>query len=337
MSNVQVSSGSRRLVARNVPARVSAALPSGQAPPFSVSASDAASAPGGIGGGARSRSTTCGAAPAGEQTGVVTDSVEVWNVSLPPQVKPAGHSCSGERVRHPERYESPRRLRRMHGDPPRAARAATTPLAQLSGTTWSQQAYVKASNTGANDLFGSSVALSNDGSTLAVGAHGEDSATFGIGGNQADNSAADAGAVYVFTRSGATWNQQAYLKASNTDAGDIFGASVALSGDGATLAVGAGFEVSAATGIGGDQTSNSAMEAGVVYVFTRSGAAWSQQAYVKASNTGAGDRFGGSVGLTSDGATLVVGASDEESAATGIGGNQTDNSATYAGAAYVFQ
>jgi hypothetical protein len=206
-----------------------------------------------------------------------------------------------------------------------------------SGATWSQQAYVKASNTGVYDYFGLRVALSGDGTTLAVGAQNEASAATGIGGDQASNSAADAGAVYVFTRSGTTWSQQAYVKASNTGAGDRFGISVALSGDGSTLAVSAELEDSAATGIGGDQTSNSATEAGAVYVFKRSGTAWSQQAYVKASNTGAGDGFGVSVGLTSDGATLVVGAFNEASAATGIGGNQADNSATAAGAAYLFQ
>ncbi len=137
-----------------------------------------------------------------------------------------------------------------------------------------------------NDLFGSSVALSADGSTLAVGAPDEASAATGIGGNQADNSAPGAGAVYVFTRSGTAWSQQAYVKASNTDADDRFGDSVALSADGSTLAVGAVVEASAATGIGGNQADNSAQDAGAVYVFTRSGTTWSQQAYVKASNTG---------------------------------------------------
>ncbi len=156
-----------------------------------------------------------------------------------------------------------------------------------TGTTWSQQAYVKASNTGANDLFGCSVALSADGSTLAVGAYGEDSAATGINGDQTSNAAADSGAVYVFTRTGTTWSQQAYVKASNTGAGDYFGISVALSADGSTLAVGALHEDSAATGINGDQTSNAAASSGAVYVFTRTGTTWSQQAYVKASNTGA--------------------------------------------------
>jgi hypothetical protein len=71
-------------------------------------------------------------------------------------------------------------------------------------------------------------------------------------------------------------------------------------------------------------------------VFKRSGTTWNQQAYVKASNTDAGDRFGVSVGLTNDGSTLAVGAQGEDSVTTGIDGNQTNNSATGAGAVYVF-
>ncbi|HEY0993707.1 MAG TPA: DUF4215 domain-containing protein [Kofleriaceae bacterium] len=206
-----------------------------------------------------------------------------------------------------------------------------------SGVTWSQQAYVKASNTGANDRFGSSIAVSADGSTLAVGAVAEASAATGINGNQTDDSAAGAGAVYVFTRSGLTWSQQSYVKASNAGANDSFGAALALSADGSTLAVGSPFETSAATGFGGDQTRNAAPEAGAVYLFARSGAAWHQQAYVKASNTGANDIFGLSVALPGDATTLAVGAQTEASAARGIGGDQSDNSRFAAGAVYVYR
>ena len=102
---------------------------------------------------------------------------------------------------------------------------------------------------------------------LAVGARREGSAATGINGDQASNAVSDSGAVYVFTRSGSTWSQQAYVKASNTDASDWFGFAVALSADGNTLAVGAYREDSAATGINGDQASNAASNSGAVYVY----------------------------------------------------------------------
>ncbi len=193
-----------------------------------------------------------------------------------------------------------------------------------------QEAYMKASSTGASDFFGYSTAISGD--TIVVGAYNEDSNATGINGDSTNNSAADSGAAYVFTRSGSTWSQQAYLKASNTGAGDNFGNSVAISGD--TIVVGAYLESSNATGVGGNQTDNSASNSGAAYVFTRSGTTWSQQAYLKASNTGAFDKFGNNVGISGD--TIVVSAYFEDSNATGVGGNQSDNSVTNCGAAYVF-
>ena len=202
-----------------------------------------------------------------------------------------------------------------------------------SNGLWSQQAYIKASNTGVSDAFGYSLALSGD--TLAVGARFEGSNGTGVNDDaQADNSASLSGAVYLFTRSNDVWSQQAYVKASNTEAGDFFGSSLALSGD--TLAVGAYLESSDGTGVnGGAQADNSASGSGAVYVFTYSNGLWSQQAYVKASNTEAGDQFGFSVALSGD--TLAVGARSEDSNGTGVNDDaQADNSAGSSGAVYVF-
>ena len=107
------------------------------------------------------------------------------------------------------------------------------------------------------------------GDTLAVGAIGEDSNGTGVNsGAQADNSTSSSGAVYVFTRSGTTWTQQAYVKASNTGSADNFGYSVSLAGD--TLAVGAFGEESNGTGVNpgaGAEADNSAGNAGAVYIF----------------------------------------------------------------------
>jgi hypothetical protein len=201
---------------------------------------------------------------------------------------------------------------------------------------WSQQAYVKASNSDAGDWFGETLALAEDGNTLAVGARAEASVATGIGGPEISNSAAHAGAVYLFVRNGSTWSQQAYIKASNTDADDQFGFDVALSADGDTLAVGALSEASNAIGIDGDQSNDSAPAAGAVYVFVRGGVAWSQQAYIKGSNTEMGDSFGGSVALSADGNTLAVSAYNEASGAVGVDADQNDNSVPEAGAVFVF-
>ncbi|WP_052480937.1 hypothetical protein [Gilvimarinus agarilyticus] len=240
--------------------------------------------------------------------------------------------------------------------------------------------YLKASNAEANDWFGWSLDLSADGTTLAVGGLQEDSMAQGVDGDQSDNSTLAAGAVYVFIHNNGEWQQQAYLKASNTEApfedddgnelvrsNDRFGYSVSLSDNGNTLAVGALLEDSNATGINGDETDNSAANAGAVYLFERSDGSWSQTAYVKASNTPeeedsssssssssssedtsssssvssvgsttAGDRFGHSVALSGDGKTLAVGAIGEDSSSGGINGDESLNDISAPGAVYVF-
>ena len=219
-----------------------------------------------------------------------------------------------------------------------------------TGTDWRQQAYIKASNADASDHFGFSVALSGD--TLVVGAPFESSNSTGVnpsttitGGAdpQGDNSfsGTDSGAVYIFTRSGTTWNHRAYIKASNAGGGindsgrflgDQFGYSLALSGD--TLVVGAPFEWSNAKNVNGDQKDNSMLGSGAVYLFTRSGGSWSQKAYIKASNPDGGDGFGASAALA--GNTLAVGATGESSNATGVNGNQADNSISSGGTGAVY-
>lgn len=201
-------------------------------------------------------------------------------------------------------------------------------------TRLQQAAYLKASNTGAGDTFGDVVAMSQDGRTIAISAKREQSAATGIDGNQLDNSTSLAGAVYVFTYRSGAWVQEAYLKASNTGAGDQFGHALAFSGDGQRLAVGAIGEASAARG---DELDNSAPGAGAVYVFQRGAAGWTQEAYVKASHVGRGDGFGSAVALSFDGSVLAIGAENEASAAAGINGDPLDNSAPWAGAAYVFE
>jgi len=232
---------------------------------------------------------------------------------------------------------------------------------ERSGTIWSQQAWVKASNARIGDTFGGplpsggvnivggrSVALSADGSTLAVGAHNEDGDDGGVQNGpavvQSDYSLGSSGAVYVFARSGSAWIQQAYVKPATVGSTDFFGGAVALSANGSTLAVGATSEDGASRGIGGDASSGSGTNSGAAYVFVRSGTTWSQQAYVKASNTANEDQFGQHVALSADGTLLAVGARLESGRATGVGGDQTNpapapepgENTNASGAVYVF-
>src|SRR5258705_13956223 len=102
---------------------------------------------------------------------------------------------------------------------------------------------------------------------MAAGAPTESSKARGVDGDQTDNSAANAGATYVFTRAGSTWSQRSYLKGAQTDAGDLFGFCVDLSSDGNTLAACGFDEDGGGTGVSGNQADNSRRASGAVYVY----------------------------------------------------------------------
>jgi len=165
-------------------------------------------------------------------------------------------------------------------------------FARSSGV-WTQQQKLEASDAAAADSFGASVAIS--GETVVVGAPGDDGAA---GINQ--------GSAYVFARSGGVWTQQQKLEASDPAAIDLFGISVAISGE--TVVVGAPFGDGAA---GIDQ--------GSAYVFARSDGFWTQQQKLEASDAAVGDQFGFSVAVS--GGMVVVGANDDSGAAGRIQGS----------------
>lgn len=201
-----------------------------------------------------------------------------------------------------------------------------------SGGVWTQQAYLKASNTAANANFGHSVSLSSDGNRLAVGARGE------------STTQSSSGAVYMFQRTGTNWTQTGTpLKAGAVMQSATFGSSVALSGDGNMLAVGSFGESGTGTGIaagasaGGTFTGASVFH-GAVNVFAYNAGSWAQTHYIKPSVFQSGGRFGSSVALNGAGNVLIVGAQGENSGTTGVSTSaSTDTSATGAGAAYVFE
>ncbi len=146
-----------------------------------------------------------------------------------------------------------------------------------TGDTWTQQAKLTAGDVGDGDRFGISVSVSGD--TVAVGADRHDTAP----------QTQDSGAVYVFQRTGDVWNQQAKLTAADGAQSDRFGFSAAVDGDTAV--------------VGAHRADN---DAGAAYVFTRAGAAWTQQAKLTASDAAANDRFAFSVSLSGD--TALIGA-----------------------------
>ncbi len=197
--------------------------------------------------------------------------------------------------------------------------------------TWHRVLHAKASNADASDRFGSSVAISGD--VVVVGAPEEASSAEGVDGDQASEDATRSGAAYVFRRTQTGWEQEAYLKASNTDQGDGFGTSVAVSGD--VVVVGAPSERSKALLVDGDEDDDSLISPGAAYVFRRVGGAWQQDAYLKASNTEEGDSFGGSVAISGD--VIVVGAEQEDSNAKLVDGDDASDAEPQSGAAYVYR
>ena len=170
-----------------------------------------------------------------------------------------------------------------------------------NGTTWSEQARLAALNPDSGDWFGYAVAI--DGDTVVVGAENESS----NGSSETDNSVSAAGAVYVFTRAGTAWSQQAYLKTPNPGYGDWFGSAVAISNN--TLVVGAAEAVSRASG-------SEVYRSGSVYIFERTGTVWNQQAYLETPSGDIRTWFGYSVAIFED--TLVVGTPYEDSSSGAV-------------------
>lgn len=164
-----------------------------------------------------------------------------------------------------------------------------------SGTTWTQQQTLVSSDLADGDLFGTSVAMTHDG-TLAL-----------IGASHDDNTGIDSGAVYVFTRSGSVWTQQQKLTSPGGAAYRYYGTSVAMNSDGTRVLIGAV----------GDTTKGA--WAGAVHHYTRSGTTWTHVSKFTADDLIADDRFGMSVALSADGLTAMVGASYSDSAGTNAG------------------
>ena len=163
-------------------------------------------------------------------------------------------------------------------------------------TDWVAPTKLQASDKQSNDEFGYSVAISNDGNTIAVGAPFSDYYSYN-----------NAGAVYIFTKSNGSWSQQDKLVTSDAYTNSFFGMSVAISHNGNLVVAGAP----------GDLT-----YAGAAYVFTRSGSTWSQEQKLMIGGTVAQvgyDEAGSSVSVSGDGLHIMVGAKYEDTNGTNAG------------------
>ena len=188
-----------------------------------------------------------------------------------------------------------------------------------SNNEWKRETFLKGSAVKEGDGFGSAVAISGDGKTIAVASAG------GI---------TSSGSVYVFTRTGDSWSEQQHIQP--TEDTKNFGSSLSLSHSGDILAIGSHSDNGGGTGVGSDPKEGFVISSGAVHIFERAGNNWAQQEYLKASATDINDQFGRSVSLSSAGDKLVVGALGESSDAKGINGDPSNNNASLAGAAYVF-
>lgn len=180
------------------------------------------------------------------------------------------------------------------GDNDNGTKSGSAYIFTRSGSVWTQQAKLLPADGAAYDYFGYSV--SADGDTVLIGAHLDD-----------DNET-KSGSVYIFTRSGDLWTQQAKLLALDGEMLDLFGSSVSLSGETALI------------GAWGDASYGPL--SGSAYVFTRSGNDWTQQAKLLPDDGAEFDEFGTTVSLS--GETAVIGA------------HADDENGSDSGSAYVF-
>ena len=202
----------------------------------------------------------------------------------------------------------------------------------LQQNRWVLQARLHAPKLAKAQFFGSSIDFEGD--TLVVGASGEGSTSQGVEAEQNVQGAPFSGAVYVFKRTGGTWALEAFLKSSNSEAGDSLGYSVDLHGD--HVLVGALGEGSQRAYPTTEAQDNGAPESGAAYLFERDAAGkWRERAYLKSLSPSSGSRFGQHVALGDD-LTLLIGSPFDPSGARGIGGDFKDQSAKESGALWIY-
>ena len=170
-------------------------------------------------------------------------------------------------------------------DPAGVLNAGAVYIYKRNGTTWTEEAIITASDKVTNDQFGSHLAITGDGTRVIIGSSSAD-----VGG------VTNCGAVYVFTRSGTTWTEEAKLTASDKADNTLLGSKIAVDNNGTRFI--ASSETADAGGI---------VDSGAVYVFLRTGTTWAQEAILSASDKSANKKFGNSLAINSGGTRVAVG------------------------------
>ncbi|WP_277543195.1 PKD domain-containing protein [Haloarcula laminariae] len=178
----------------------------------------------------------------------------------------------------------------FHDEDPNGTEAGSVYVFSRSNGSWAQQAKLTADDGRVADSFGSSVSITDDGTTALIGADG----------NRNSNNQRS-GTAYVFSKADESWSQQAKLIADDNQAGDSFGWEVEIAGDGSTALIGA-FDA--------DRSSSSSE--GAAYVFSNSDGSWSQQAKLKPDSP---NQFGYSIGMTKEGTRAIISNGGGESSA----------------------
>ena len=197
---------------------------------------------------------------------------------------------------------------------------------EYANGAWSQTAYVKPSNMDAGDNFGSHMAIS--GTRVAITAIYENSCSAGVGGDMSNNACNSPGAVFTFEKDANGWGQEEYFKSNIPSDSERYGQGIALDGD--RLVVGAGRQRGCTVG----QTSG-CNNGGSAYIYDYANGAWSMIVELKPSNLNGGDRFGEDVAL--DGDRVLISARNDDSCATTIDGNMSDNNCSNTGAAHLYE
>ncbi|MDP5211094.1 FG-GAP repeat protein [Microbulbifer sp. 2205BS26-8] len=227
---------------------------------------------------------------------------------------------------------------------------------ETANGAWEQAVYLKSSDSNYGQNFGYTVALSNNGRVLAVGAPREVGSGTGVTATppvELDYDFIYAGATYVYrepveAEKKNPWTgyddnnmpgKPTYIKSLTTQQGERFGNTIQLSKDGGILAIGGPYNNGGAVGVGGPIEDQSKVSSGAafMYLYNSLSGSWEIGNYIKASNTDPRDFFGYNLSLSADGQTLVVGAPFENGDTDGTGGTSQDNNdADRAGAVYVY-